>query len=270
MSLREVASEPPVIGICAVLERARWSFWDQDAHLVADSYIGFIQRAGAVAVLLPIDARAPNALLDRIDALLLIGGPDVDPATYGAEPEQGLEGTHRERDEFEVAMLRGAIARGLPVVAICRGMQILNVAMGGTLIQDLLGPDGRHPHRPIIGTFEGTDHLVTLTPGSLVARAAGEEVTTAHCHHHQTIDRIGDGLVVSARAEDGVIEAIEAADGRWILGVQWHPEAHETSRLFQALRDAAAERPGRTTAEPPPTAERPSEEALTARSGTRR
>ena len=247
MTLREVSlGEPrsePVIGICAVRDRARWSFWDQEAHLVADSYIGFIQRAGAIAVLLAVDARAPLSLLERIDALLLIGGPDVDPVTWGAEPEPGLEGTNRDRDEFEVAMLRGAIARGMPVLAICRGMQLLNVALGGTLIQDLVGDDGLHPHRPIIGTFDGTDHRVTLTPGSLAARASGEEVTTAHCHHHQAIDRVGDGLVVSGRADDGVIEAIEAADGRWVLGVQWHPEAHETSRLFQALSDAADERP---------------------------
>jgi len=263
VSLREVQPEP-VVGICAVRDRARWSFWDQDAHLVADSYLGFIQRAGAIAVLLPVDARAPQTLLDRIDALLLIGGPDVDPATFGAVPEPGLEGTNRERDEFEVAMLRGAIARGLPVLAICRGMQILNAAMGGTLIQDLVGPDGRHPHRPIIGTFDGTDHLVELAPGSLVASASGEEVTTAHCHHHQAIDRVGDGLVVSARDHDGVIEAIEAADGRWILGVQWHPEAYEASRLFQALCDAAAERLAGAAAEQPAGA------ALTAPSSTPR
>jgi putative glutamine amidotransferase len=242
VTLHEPGAEP-VIGICAVRERARWSFWDQGAHLVADSYIGFIQRAGAIAVLLPVDSRAPLALLARIDALLLIGGPDVDPGTWGAEREPGLEGTNRDRDEFEIAMLRGAIARGLPVLAICRGMQLLNVAMGGTLVQDLVGADGRHPHRPIIGSFDGTDRLVSLTAGSLVASASGEEVTTAHCHHHQAIDRVGDGLTVSARADDGVIEAIEAADGRWVLGVQWHPEAHETSRLFQALSDAAAQRP---------------------------
>lgn len=236
----------PVIGICAVRERAKWSFWDQDAHLVADTYVGFIQRAGAIAVLLPIDARAPLELLDRIDALVLIGGPDVDPAIYGAPREAGTETTNRGRDEFEIAMLGGAAAGGLPVLAICRGMQILNVAFGGTLIQDLVAPDGSHPHRPIIGTFEGTDHLVTLAPGSLVAAAAGEAATIAHCHHHQAIDKVGDGLVVSARAEDGVIEALETADGSWVLGVQWHPEAYEKSQLFQALRDAAAAGPRRT------------------------
>lgn len=231
----------PVIGICAVKERARWAFWDQEAHLVADTYVGFVQQAGAIAVLLPVDSRPPLELLERIDALLLIGGADVDPAVYGAEREPATEATYRERDEFEIAMIRGAIARGLPVLAICRGMQILNVALGGTLVQDLVVADGSHPHRRVVGTFEGTDHAVRLTPWSLAARAAGEELTVAHCHHHQAVDRLGKGLVVSGEADDGVIEAIELADGSWTLGVQWHPEVHERSRLFHALREAASE-----------------------------
>lgn len=230
----------PVIGICAVRERARWAFWDQEAHLVADTYVGYVQQAGAFAVLLAVDPRAPLELLDRIDALLLIGGADVDPSMYGAERAPATETTYPDRDAFEIAMLRGAIGRGLPVLAICRGMQILNVALGGTLVQDLVAADGSHPHRRVIGTFEGTDHLVRLTPWSLAARAAGEEITVAHCHHHQAVDRIGEGLVVSGQADDGVVEAIEAADGSWTLGVQWHPEVHERSRLFEALREAAS------------------------------
>ena len=230
----------PVIGICAVRERARWAFWDQEAHLAADTYVSSVQRTGAIAVLLPVDARAPLELLDRVDALLLIGGADVDPATYGAEREPATEATYRERDEFEIALLHGAMARGLPVLAICRGMQILNVALGGTLNQDLVAPDGSHPHRRFIGTFEGTDHLVTLTPGSLAAEAAGEERTEARCHHHQAIGRLGEGLVASAIADDGVIEAIETADGSWTLGVQWHPETVARTRLFHALHDAAS------------------------------
>lgn len=230
----------PVIGICAVRERCRWAFWDQEAHLAADTYVSSVQRTGAIAVLLPVDARAPLALLDRIDALLLIGGADIDPATYGQEREPTVEATYRVRDEFEIALLRGAMERGLPVLAICRGLQILNVALGGTLIQDLVAPDGTHPHRRIVGSFEGTDHLVRLTPGSLAARAAGEELTLARCHHHQAIGELGDGLVVTGRADDGVIEAVETVDGSWTLGVQWHPETVERTRLFQALRDAAS------------------------------
>jgi putative glutamine amidotransferase len=234
-----VPSEP-VIGICALRERARWGFWDAEAHLVADSYVASVQRAGAIAVLLPVDTRAPLELLERIDALLLIGGSDIDPALYGALRDPGTEQTYRARDEFEIALLRGALERGLPVLGICRGMQILNVALGGTLKQDLVAPDGSHPHRRSIGSFEDSEHVVTLASGSLAARAAGEEVTVAHCHHHQAISGLGDGLVVSARADDGVIEAIEANDEGWTLGVQWHPEASERSRLFQALTDAAS------------------------------
>src|SRR5437764_2899375 len=128
-----VDSSAPVVGICAVRERARWSFWDQPAHLVANSYVASVQRTGAVAVLLPIDPRAPLELLERIDALLIIGGSDVDPSMYGAEPDPALEATYKERDEFEIALLRGALERELPVLGICRGMHVINVALGGTL-----------------------------------------------------------------------------------------------------------------------------------------
>jgi putative glutamine amidotransferase len=172
--------------------------------------------------------------------LLLIGGADVDPAAYGADREPATEATYRGRDEFEIALLRGAVERDLPVLGICRGMQILNVARGGTLMQDLVADDGSHPHRKIVGSFAGTEHAVTLEPGSLAARAVGEEVHAARCHHHQAILRLGEGLVVSGRdATDDVPEAIETTDGNWVLGVQWHPEADERTRLFSALRDAA-------------------------------
>jgi putative glutamine amidotransferase len=232
----------PVIGICSVRERARWSFWDQEAHLVADSYVASVQRSGAVAVLLPVDQRAPLELLDRIDALLLIGGADLDPSSYGAEREPATEATFLERDEFEIELLREALARELPVLGICRGMQILNVALGGSLTQNLISPDGDHPHRKATGTFEGTEHTVVLDPGSLAARAVGEEAHVARCHHHQAVDELGETLVVSGRAaSDGVIEAIETTDERWVLGVQWHPEADDRSRLFSALAEAASE-----------------------------
>lgn len=233
------AQSEPVIGICAVFERARWAFWDQPAHLVADSYVSCVQRSGAVAVLLPVDARARTQLLERIDGLLLIGGADIDPHSYGAPSEPATESTYPARDRFELAMLHGALDAGLPVLAICRGMQLLNVALGGTLEQNLVAPDGTHPHRRVVGSFEGNEHEVALEAGSLAERAAGERLHVARCHHHQAVKDLGPGLHVTGRASDGVIEAIETADGQWVLGVQWHPEADDRSRLFSALSEAA-------------------------------
>jgi putative glutamine amidotransferase len=240
-----MSSTPPVIGICAVKERARWAFWDQAAHLAADTYVCAVQDTGALAVLLPVDTRSPETLLDRIDGLMVIGGADLDPAVYGQERLDATEKTYRDRDEFELGLTRAAIERGLPFLGICRGMQLLNVALGGTLNQNLVSDDGTNPHRRIVGTFVGTEHDIDLDPGSLVARATGEEVHEARCHHHQAIDRLGDGLVVTGSARDGVPEAIELADDeRWVLGVQWHPEAGDKRHLFNAFAQAAAQRVG--------------------------
>jgi putative glutamine amidotransferase len=233
----------PVIGVCAARERARWSYWDRPAHLVSDSYVRSVQGAGGAAVLLPVDERAAERFAGMIDALLLIGGADVDPRTYGVEPESGTEVTYPERDRFEVAMVNLALERDLPVLGICRGMQILNVARGGTLVQDLSGPDGKNIHRRRVGTFEDAENHIALEDDSLVARAAGEGVHVAHCHHHQAIGELGEGLVVTGRAvEDGLAEAIEAVDDRWVLGVQWHPEARDKSAILAAFVATAAER----------------------------
>jgi gamma-glutamyl-gamma-aminobutyrate hydrolase PuuD len=236
------AQSEPIIGICAVHERVRWGVWDQEAHLVADSYVRSVQRSGAIALLLPVDTRAPLQLLERIDALLLIGGADIDPASYGAPRAAGTEATYPERDAFEIALLHGALEIGLPVLAICRGMQLLNVAFGGTLCQHIVARDGGNPHRKALGSFVGTEHEVALDSESLAERAAGESSHVARCHHHQAVDELGRGLRVTGRAADGVPEAIETTDGSWTLGVQWHPEADERSRLFSALRDAARDR----------------------------
>ena len=226
------------VGICAVRERARWAFWDQTANLVADTYVAAIQAAGAHALLLPVDGRAPEALLTRVDGLMVIVGADLDPEIYGQARSEHTETSYRERDEFELALTREAVRRGLPFLGICRGMQLLNVALGGTLNQHLVGEDGVPSHRRIIGTFEGTEHEIDLEPGSLAERALGGPVHEARCHHHQAIDELGEGLTVTARARDGVAEAIELADG-WTLGVQWHPEAGDKRELFEAFCDAA-------------------------------
>jgi putative glutamine amidotransferase len=233
----------PVIGICAVRERARWAFWDQTAHLVADTYVRALQETGAVAVVLPVDPRAPAELLDRIDGLLLIGGADLDPRLYGQEPSSALEESYPARDEFEIALTHMAIERGLPLLGICRGMQLLNVARGGTLLQELADENGVSTHRRIVGAFEGNEHEIELDPGSLAERAIGESLHVGRCHHHQAIDRLGAGLRISGRArEDGVPEAIESADGSWVLGVQWHPEAADKRQLFHAFAEAAGNR----------------------------
>ena len=187
-----MSSTPPIIGICAVKERARWAFWDQTAHLAADTYVerpAGHRRPHRAAAGRP--RAPPEALLDRLDGLMLIGGADLDPAIYGQERSEATENTYPDRDEFELALTRAAVDRGLPYLGICRGMQLLNVAFGGTINQNLVSDEGANPHRRIVGTFVGTEHDIDLDPGSLVARAAGEEVHEARCHHHQAIDRAG-------------------------------------------------------------------------------
>ena len=253
MSATSEPSSPalPLIGICAVRERARWAFWDQTAHLVADAYVREVSGGGGAPRLLPVLRDAVPSYAEAIDGLLVIGGADLDPEVYGAEPAPETEATYRERDEFELAMVQRALDRGIPVLGICRGMQVLNVALGGTLRQDIGGPDGQTIHRRRLGSFDGTENHVELVEGSLAARAAGEGLHVAHCHHHQAIDRLADGLVVTGRAvEDGLAEAVEAADGRWVLGVQWHPEARDESAIVASFVRAAAERLAERPAEP--------------------
>jgi putative glutamine amidotransferase len=237
----------PVIGICAALERARWSVWDLQAYLLPRMYVDAVQRAGGAALLLPVDPawiEDPDELLDRLDGLMLAGGADLGPDTYGAEPDPHTVGVVPERDAFELALTRRALERDLPFLGVCRGMQVMNVAAGGTLIQHLPDSHGHEDHRRVTGSFDGADHDVRLAAGSLAQRAAGEERHATKSHHHQGVDRIGDGLEVTGWSElDDLPEAIERADRRFALGVQWHPEADETSRLISALvAEAAAAR----------------------------
>jgi putative glutamine amidotransferase len=239
----------PVIGICTALERARWSVWDQQAYLLPRSYIDSVQREGGIAVMLPPDERVerePDDVLDIIDGLILAGGADIDPATYGADAHPETRGTVPERDGFELALARRALERDIPLLGVCRGMQLMNVATGGTLLQHLPESHGHHEHRRNPGTFDGADHDVRLQGGSLAARAAGEAVHATKSHHHQGIDRIGEGFEVTGWSViDDLPEAFEAPDRRFALGVQWHPEADERSRLIAALvQEAAAARNG--------------------------
>jgi putative glutamine amidotransferase len=230
----------PAIGICAPVERARFGVWHQEAHLLPRGYADAVQAAGGLALILPPDdvaAEHPAELLGRVDGLILAGGRDLDPLTYGARPEPETGEPSPERDRFELALASAALERDLPVLGVCRGMQMLNVACGGTLIQHLAGSlCERHRHTP--GVF--SDHDVELEAGSLAARAVGAERTSVRSHHHQAIDEPGEGLVASGRSpEDGLVEAIELPGKRFALGVLWHPEEDMGSTVIGALVDAA-------------------------------
>jgi putative glutamine amidotransferase len=233
----------PVIGICTVLERARWSVWDQEAFLLPRSYIRAVQAAGGLVVMIPPDESVhddPDQVLDLLDGLILAGGADIDPSSYGAERHPETKGTVPERDAFEIALAKRAMDRDIPLLGICRGMQLMNVARGGTLEQHLPDSHGHHDHRRALGTFDESDHDVRLAEGSLAHRAAGEAMHATKSHHHQGIAEVGDGLEVTGWAVmDDLPEAIELRGSRFALGVQWHPEADATSPLVAALVEEA-------------------------------
>jgi putative glutamine amidotransferase len=235
----------PVIGIVANLEQAQWSVWDQQAFLLPRSYVDAVQRAGGMALILPMDELLeddPDEVLDLLDALILAGGTDIDPSVYGASRHPKVAHTVPERDTFEIALTRRALERDMPFFGICRGMQLMNVAQGGTLHQHLPDTHGHHEHRRVLGTFDGADHDVRLAAGSLAARAAGEELHGTKSHHHQGVNRVGEGLEVTGwSAIDDLPEAIEMPGRRFALAVQWHPEVDETSRLIAALVEEAAQ-----------------------------
>ena len=185
-----------------------------------------------------------------IDALILAGGTAIDPENYGAEPHPRTVETAPARDASELALARRAWERDIPVLGICRGMQLINVSRGGTLIQHLPEEVGHEDHRRVPGSFAGAEHDVWLTPGSLASRAAGEQLHVTKSHHHQGIDVLGDGLEITGRsALDDLPEAIEAPDRRFVLGVQWHPEADESSRVVATLVECAEEYRGERESE---------------------
>ena len=233
-----------IIGVTAATETARWGVWDQPADLAPSGYARTVQRAGGVAVLLPVDpvvTVSPGPLLERLDGLILAGGADVDPASYGHAPAPGTTDTRPERDQFELGLARGALETGLPVLGICRGFQLINVAAGGTLDQHLPDRLGHERHRTVPGHFD--EHEVELTPGSRVAAICGEARLTVSSHHHQGLDLVGEGIEVTGVAtDDGTPEAFEIPALPYAIGVQWHPEIDEKDSLIASLVDAARER----------------------------
>ncbi|MFD3309171.1 gamma-glutamyl-gamma-aminobutyrate hydrolase family protein [Streptomyces sp. NPDC058694] len=222
----------PLIGVSTYLETARWGVWELEAALLPAGYPHLVRSAGGLAAMLPPDEPAHAAeTVARLDGLVIAGGPDVDPSRYGAprDPRCGPEA--RARDTWEVALIEAALASGTPLLGICRGMQLLNVALGGTLVQHI------DDHIESVGVFG--HHTVKPVPGSLYATLIPEE-TSVPTYHHQAVAHLGTGLIPSAHATDGTIEAIELPTPNWVLGVQWHPEMDEDTRLMTGLIQTAS------------------------------
>jgi putative glutamine amidotransferase len=226
----------PLIGITAYVEPAKWGAWDLPSALVPHMYVQAIERAGGRALLVPPSTEGIDETLDALDGLLFSGGSDLDPSTYGQQRHPETNGTRPDRDRGELALLAAALERDMPVLAVCRGSQVLNVARGGDLVQhlpDVVG-DERHKHTP--GVF--ADHDVRVEPSSRVGTLLGERAPVKS-HHHQGYGKIGDGLREVAWADDGTVEALEDPEKRFAVGVLWHPEAGEDAALFSALVEQA-------------------------------
>jgi len=227
----------PVVGITTYVTSARWGYWDTEAALVPADYVRAVERAGGRPLLVPPSTDGVDETLGAVDALIFSGGSDLGPELYGQDPHPETFGVHEERDRAELTLLEAALDRDMPVLAICRGSQVLNVACGGDLVQhlpDVVG-DEKHKHTP--GTF--ADHNVTLEKGTKLASVLGDRAPVKS-HHHQGFGRVGEGLRVAAHAEDGTVEAVEDPSHRFALGVLWHPEAGEDMKLFEGLVEAAA------------------------------
>jgi putative glutamine amidotransferase len=237
-----IDSEPPRIGLSTYRERAAWGVWSETADLLPSSYAAAVREAGGVALLLPPgDPDTAAAAIQALHGLVLCGGADVDPARYGAERAPTTGPARPDRDAWELALTRAALAADLPTLAVCRGMQVLNVALGGSLRQHLPDDVGSDLHCPTVGVHGR--HTVALASGSALGGLLGERAEVA-TYHHQSVERLGAGLVATGWADDGVVEAVELAGRSWVVGVQWHPEAYAGVPVFQALVAASAARRG--------------------------
>jgi putative glutamine amidotransferase len=230
----------PLIGLSTYRESSKWGSWDREAAILQTAYVDCVAEAGGRPVMLPpsegegASKESARVVASRLDALVLVGGADLDPSRYGAEREVETAVTHPWRDENELWLVEAFLDAGRPVLGVCRGHQVLNVVLGGTLHQDLPAVTGDRTHQPRPGEFG--EVTVVSEAGSLVAKAMGESFRVM-CSHHQAIDRLGRGLEVTARSEDGVIEAVELGTG-FVAGVQWHPEQTGDTRLFRELVEA--------------------------------
>lgn len=240
MGLNGYSPSRPVVGLTTYLERVRTGIWDVPAAYLPADYFQGIQLAGGVPLLLPpqpADPESVTAVLDSVHALVITGGYDLDPASYGQEPHPTTDAPRTDRDAWEIALLRAALDRGLPVLGICRGAQVLNVAFGGTLHQHLPDVLGHSGHRAGNGVF--TRVPVRTVAGTRLAALVGERAE-GKCYHHQAIDKVGAGLEVNATDADGVVEAVELPGDDFVLAVQWHPEqSPDDVRLFAAIVAAA-------------------------------
>jgi putative glutamine amidotransferase len=234
----------PVLGLTTYLQQAQTGIWDVRASFLPAIYFEGVNLAAGVAVLLPpqpVDAEVAARVLDGLDGLIITGGRDIDPASYGQHRHPATDeavGDTRMRDAFEFELVRGAMRRGMPVLGICRGAQVINVALGGTLHQHLPDLIGHTHHQQGNAVFATS--AVRTVPGTRLASLIGES-SDAQCYHHQAIDKLGDGLIVSAQDADGVVEAVEIPGDNFVLAVQWHPEERlDDLRLFAAAVQAAA------------------------------
>jgi putative glutamine amidotransferase len=222
----------PLVGITTYVEPAKWGAWELEAALIPYAYVQAVERAGARPLLVPPSEDDVEETLDVLDGLVFSGGSDLDPETYGAAAHPETNGLRPARDKAELALLEGALARDLPVLAVCRGFQVLNVARGGDLVQHLPDVVGDAKHREVTGVF--SDHPVRIDDDSKLGALLGDRVSVKS-HHHQGVGAIGRGLREVAWADDGTVEGLEDPEQRFTLGVLWHPEAGEDMKLFEAL-----------------------------------
>jgi putative glutamine amidotransferase len=226
-------SGKPVVGITTYIEPARWGAWELEAALIPYAYVQAVERAGARALLVPPSDDGVEETLDALDGLLFSGGNDLDPETYGASAHPETNGLRPERDRGELALLEAALARDMPVLAVCRGFELLNVARGGDIVQHLPDVVGDAKHREVTGVF--SEHSVRIEDDSKLGAVLGDSAAPVKSHHHQGVGTIGEGLREVAWADDGTVEGLEDPAQRFAVGVLWHPEAGEDMKLFEAL-----------------------------------